>query len=189
MKNIVKAIVALRQRASLLSSSAWAEYTRIHEAEEHLTDLARQMSRLADETVGVMSDVDAEFNIPESDLSAAVQTIALLTQILKHIMDLSDGIEKVVQSQMTTGQDMAKAVAGAARGSARIATHVAALSQAIKTTRPHASGQSNVETKLASLTGQLHEARAHFWRGLQDKTTEGQLAAGCSLRNKSPFVN
>jgi methyl-accepting chemotaxis protein len=189
MKNIVEAVVALRQRASLLSSSARAEYTRIHEAEEHLTDLAQQMSGLADETVGVVRDVDAGLIVPESDLSAAVQTIALMTQILKHIMDLSDGVEKVVQSQMTTGQDMAKAVAGAARGSARIATHVAALSQAIKTTRPHASGQSNVETKLASLTGQLCEARAHFWRGLQDKTTEGQLAAGCSLLNKSPFVN
>jgi methyl-accepting chemotaxis protein len=189
MKNTINVVRALRQRASLLSSSACAEYTRIHEAEERLTDLVREMSGLAEEAVEVMRDLDAGLIVLESDLSPAVPTITLMTQILKYIMDLSETVEKVVQSHMTTGQDLAKAVGEAAQGSACIVSHVAALSRAIKTALPNARGQSSVETELASLTAQLHEVRAHFAKGPKNKSAEGQLAAGCSLLSKSSFVN
>ncbi len=189
MKNIINVVGALRQRASLLSTRAYAEYTRIHEAEERLTDLVRQMSGLADQAVDVMRDLGANLIVLESDLSPTVQTITLMTQILKYIMDLSGTVEKVVQSRMTTGQELVKAVGGAAQGSIGIVGQVAALSRAIKTVLPHTRGQSSVEIQLASLAAQLREVRAHFGKSLNNKSTEGQLAARCSLLSKSPFVN
>jgi uncharacterized protein YoxC len=189
MKNIVDVIVALRQRASLLSSSACAEYARIHEAEERLADLTEQMNGLADEAIDVMRDFNEGLVVLESDLSPAVQTITLMTQILKHIMDLADTVERLVESQRTTGQGLVKAVGGAAEGSACIAGHVAALARAIETVLPHAHGQSSVETQLASLAAQLREVLAHFHNRWEKRSTGDSLSVGHSLLSKSSFVN
>lgn len=189
MKNIANEVGALRQRASLLTSGASAEYTRIREAEEHLIDLVQQMSGLADEAVKIMCDLDARLIVHEGDLAPAVQTITLMTQIMKYIMDLADTVEKVVQAQRATGQDLVKVVGGAAQGSVGIASHVAALSQSIKTVLPHTRGQSSVETELASLSAQLREVIARFQNGWEKGSATGSPPAGCSLLNKSPLVN
>lgn len=189
MKDIVKDVIALERRASLLSSSACAESTRIQEAEERLTDLVQQMSGLTEEAVGVMRDLDAGVIVIESDLSPTVQTITPMTQILKHIMDLSDTVEKMMQSRKTTGPGLVKAVGEAAQGSSCIAGHVAALARAIETVLPHVGGQSSVETELASLTAQLREVLAHFRKGQENKSTEGLLTARCSPLSNSFFVN
>ena len=189
MKKTVKAISDLRERAGLLSSSAGAEYTRICEAEERLTDLVKQMSALAGEAVELTRDLDAGLIVLESDLGPAVQAITLMTQILKRIMDLSDTVEKVVQSRMRTGQDLVEAVGETAQGSACIASHVAALAHAIKTALPHAGGEGSVETELASLTAQVREVLAHFQMSRENKSTEDLLTAGCSPLSRSFLVN
>ncbi|MGO8791867.1 MAG: hypothetical protein ACLQVL_31390 [Terriglobia bacterium] len=189
MRHIVEVVVALRQRARLLSSSAGAEYTRIHEAEERLTELTEQMNGLADEAVEVMREFSDGRVVIESGFRPAVETITLMTQILKHVMDLADTVEKLVESQRTTGQGLVKAVGQAAQGSACIVSQVAALARALKTVLPGAAGQTSVEAELDSLTAQLHEVLADFRNRWEQRSTGGSPSVGCSLLSKSSFVN
>jgi hypothetical protein len=85
------------------------------------------MSVLADEAVEVAAAFHDKLAVVESDLRPPAQMIALMTGVLRRIKELSEAVERKLQSQTVASQGLAVSVGEAVGVGTRISSQIVAL--------------------------------------------------------------
>ncbi len=189
MQNRIKIMVEFGQQANVLARSASAESTCLREAHERLAEVVARMSELADSAAQVASDFHDRLLVAECDLRPATQIIALMTGILKRVKELSETVERTVQSQTAATRDLVGSVGETAKGSARITGQIMNLAEAVGTVLQKSDNKSTLKAELISLTAGLRDFVAHFRAGHGGPDVTGPEAGASQVPDKPPCVN
>ncbi|MFB2968742.1 methyl-accepting chemotaxis protein [Aerosakkonema sp. BLCC-F183] len=160
--NVVKVITSIAQQTNLLALNATIEAARAGEAGKGFAVVANEVKELAKQTAKATEDISQKIETIQSDTKSAVAAIAQITAIINQINDFQNTIASAVEQQTATTNEIARNVAGAAKGTSEIANNINNVAEAAQSTTDVASQTLKFADQLALLAAELQTLVSQF---------------------------
>ncbi|MFB2919995.1 methyl-accepting chemotaxis protein [Aerosakkonema funiforme] len=160
--NVVKVITSIAQQTNLLALNATIEAARAGEAGKGFAVVANEVKELAKQTAKATEDISQKIETIQSDTKSAVAAIAQITAIINQINDFQNTIASAVEQQTATTNEIARNVAGAAKGTSEIANNINNVAEAAQSTTDVASQTLKFADELALLAAELQTLVSQF---------------------------
>lgn len=159
---VIKVITSIAQQTNLLALNATIEAARAGEAGKGFAVVANEVKELAKQTAQATEDISHKIEAIQGDTKSAVEAIAKITDIINQINDFQNTIASAVEEQTATTNEIARNVAGAAKGTAEIANNITNVAEAAQTTTRVASNTRKSASELAQLASELQALVSQF---------------------------
>ncbi|GCE78092.1 methyl-accepting chemotaxis protein [Cellulomonas biazotea] len=131
--DVVKVITTIAEQTNLLALNATIEAARAGDAGKGFAVVASEVKDLAGETAKATEDIARRVEAIQRDTTTAVGAIEEIARVIERMNDYQLTIASAVEEQTSTTNEMSRAVAEAATGSAEIATNMTGVATASAT--------------------------------------------------------
>ncbi|HEY4904121.1 MAG TPA: methyl-accepting chemotaxis protein [Candidatus Sulfotelmatobacter sp.] len=159
---VIKVITSIAQQTNLLALNATIEAARAGESGKGFAVVANEVKELAKQTAKATEDISRKITAIQTDTKGAVEAIASITEVIKHVNDISGTIATAVEQQSATTNEMTRNVTDAAKGSGEITNSVAGVAEAARGTWNSAQESQKAAHELAEMAVQLQNLVAQF---------------------------
>jgi methyl-accepting chemotaxis protein len=159
---VIKLITSIAQQTNLLALNATIEAARAGESGKGFAVVANEVKELAKATTEAADDISAKIQAIQSDTKGAVDAIAQITGVIKHINDIANMIATSVEEQTATTNEISHNVTQAATGGSEIAKNIAGVATAAESTSRGATGSQMAAMELASMSDELQKLVGKF---------------------------
>ena len=142
---VVKLINTIAQQTNLLALNATIEAARAGEAGRGFSVVANEVKELAKQTAQATGEISKQVEDIQQDSLRAVDAIQEISKVIERVDEIQSAIAAAIEEQSATTDEMARAMANAARAGQQITEHVRALAKL-----SDASLTSTVETQQAA---------------------------------------
>jgi methyl-accepting chemotaxis protein len=128
----VAVIQGIAEQTNLLALNATIESARAGEIGKGFAVVAHEVKDLANQAAAATDDISAQVGAIQRDIDSAVDVIARISEVVKHIAELQDGIASSVEEQVAVAAetfgnaqqaaDATQQIAGAVRDVAQLVT-------------------------------------------------------------------
>jgi methyl-accepting chemotaxis protein len=162
ISNVIKLITSIAEQTNLLALNATIEAARAGEAGKGFAVVASEVKDLAQETAKATGDISRRIGAIQTDSSSAAETIHQIAQILTQLGDYQTVIASAVEEQTSTTHEMGRSATEAATAADDIATNIASVATAARSTSQGVSRAEAAAGELARATRQLQHLVARF---------------------------
>lgn len=162
---IVELIQSIAQRTNLLALNASIEAARGGEAGRGFAVVASEVKELAAQTSKATQDVAGQIQAMQEATGASVTALHSITDQIEKLEATAISIASAVDQQSVAGQDLARSIDIAARGTDEVSANVGQLREAALSTGAAASqvlsSSTELEGQAATLKRQVENFLAH----------------------------
>ncbi|HVI10885.1 MAG TPA: methyl-accepting chemotaxis protein, partial [Candidatus Binatia bacterium] len=149
-------------QTNLLALNATIEAARAGEAGKGFAVVANEVKELAKETARATEDISRKIEAIQNDTKAAVEAIASISGVIRHIDGISTTIASAVEEQNATTNEMTRNVGEAATGSAEITHNISGVAEAAQGTSRGASDTQKAAQQLVQTSAELRRLVEQF---------------------------
>jgi methyl-accepting chemotaxis protein len=160
--DVVKVISSIAEQTNLLALNATIEAARAGEVGKGFAVVANEVKELAQETARATDDIARRVEAIQADTASAIGAIEEVSSVIGRINDFQTTIASAVEEQTATTAEMDRNVTEASGGSGNIATNIAGVAEAARSTSESVSESQRAALELASVSSRLQELTAQF---------------------------
>ena len=120
------------------------------------------MKELAKQTATATEDISRKIETIQGDAKSAVTAIASISEIIRHVNNISGTIATAVEEQSATTSEMARNISEAAKGSGDVAQNIHGVAQAAQSASQGATDSQQAAKSLAAMSTRLQGLVQHF---------------------------
>jgi methyl-accepting chemotaxis protein len=160
--DVVKVISSIAEQTNLLALNATIEAARAGEVGKGFAVVANEVKELAQETARATEDIARRVEAIQGDTTAAVNAIEEVSSVIGRINDYQTTIASAVEEQTATTAEMDRNVGEASAGSGNIATTIAGVAAAARSTTESVGESQRAAVELADVSGRLQAVTSQF---------------------------
>ena len=160
--DVIKVISAIAEQTNLLALNATIEAARAGDAGKGFAVVASEVKELAQETSRATEDISRLVTAIQSDTAGAVDAISRISTVIDRVNGYQTTIASAVEEQNATTNEIGRSVTLAATSSAQIAQGIAGIAEAAHALTTGANASHQAATHLATLSDQLRTAITRF---------------------------
>ncbi len=160
--NVVRVITQIAEQTNLLALNATIESARAGEAGKGFAVVANAVKELAQETAKATEDISRRVEAIQADTGGAVAAIERISEIIAQINDYQTTIASAVEEQTATTTEMSRSIMEASNGTATIATNIAGVADAARTTTATVGETQNAAQEMARMSAELQTVVSRF---------------------------
>lgn len=152
---VIKVITSIAQQTNLLALNATIEAARAGEAGKGFAVVANEVKELAKQTARATEEIGGKIDAIQTSTRDAVQAIGTISEIINQVNDISNSIASAVEEQTVTTNEIGRSVGVAANGTEAIASNIAGVATAAKSTTKGATETQRAAAELSRMAAQL----------------------------------
>ncbi|MGC4048720.1 MAG: methyl-accepting chemotaxis protein [Paludibaculum sp.] len=152
---VIKVITSIAQQTNLLALNATIEAARAGEAGKGFAVVANEVKELAKQTARATEEIGGKIDAIQTSTRDAVQAIGVISEIINQVNDISNSIASAVEEQTVTTNEIGRSVGVAANGTEAIASNIAGVANAAKSTTKGATETQRAAAELSRMAAQL----------------------------------
>jgi methyl-accepting chemotaxis protein len=160
--DVVKVISSIAEQTNLLALNATIEAARAGEVGKGFAVVANEVKELAQETARATEDIARRVEAIQADTAGAIGAIEEVSSVISRINDYQTTIASAVEEQTATTAEMDRNVTEASTGSGGIATTIAGVAAAARSTTESVAESQRAAVELADVSSRLQELTAQF---------------------------
>jgi len=159
---ILNVISGIAEQTNLLALNATIEAARAGELGKGFAVVANEVKDLARSTASATNEIGKSITVIQTDANSAIESIVEITQIIKHISDISNIIAAAVEEQAVTVGEISRSISGSAIESATITDTVQSVALASKNVTEGSSEIQKSSAELARVSARLKDLVSKF---------------------------
>ena len=159
---ILNVISGIAEQTNLLALNATIEAARAGELGKGFAVVANEVKDLARSTASATNEIGKSISVIQTDANSAIESIVEITQIIKHISDISNIIAAAVEEQAVTVGEISRSISGSAIESATITDTVQSVAMASKNVTEGSSEIQKSSAELARVSARLKDLVSKF---------------------------
>ncbi|MGJ5813055.1 methyl-accepting chemotaxis protein [Paludibaculum fermentans] len=152
---VIKVITSIAQQTNLLALNATIEAARAGEAGKGFAVVANEVKELAKQTAKATEEIGGKIDAIQTSTRDAVKAIGVISEIINQVNDISNSIASAVEEQTVTTNEIGRSVGVAANGTESIASNIAGVANAAKSTTKGATETQRAAAELSRMAAQL----------------------------------
>jgi methyl-accepting chemotaxis protein len=162
IEEVLKLITSIADQTNLLALNAAIEAARAGEAGKGFVVVANEVKELARETAKATEDIGRRIDAIRSGTARAVEAVGDIRDIITEISELQSAIQKVVDEQSHTAQNVRGSVEYAANASSEISDSISLVAQVAERSMVGANETQQAASELASIAEEVRRLAAVF---------------------------
>jgi methyl-accepting chemotaxis protein len=159
---VARLIGGIAEQTNLLALNATIEAARAGEAGKGFAVVANEVKDLANRSGGATADISRQIATIQSDVQAAVGSIADIVLVIDQINETFTAIAVAVEEQTATTTEISRNLLQISAGASNIATDVTSVARSASEATQGAADTERAAEELSSMAGELQNLVGSF---------------------------